>query len=77
MALNKESSKIVEAIENFCRRHKDDPNLFPKRDDDVVLDNTQGVIISERHEVTTSDLGMLRSHPDYYYVPTNKIQCLN
>jgi hypothetical protein len=76
MAQGRESSKIVEAIAAFCARHKDDPNLFPPKGDRIVLDNTQGTIISD-HKVSSEELALLHNHPSYYGTPTARIQELN
>lgn len=76
MQVKGESSKIISAISDFCKKHKDDPNLFPPRSDKVISDNTQGAIISD-YKVSSNELAMLHGHPQYYGVPTARIQELN
>lgn len=76
-SLTNESSAIIRAIEDFCKRHRNDPNLFPPKQDKVILDNTQGEIISEHPEVTTNELVSMHQHPKCFGVGTARIKELN
>lgn len=72
--LSNESSKIISAIADYCVRYANDPNLFPRGQDSLVVEVP---VISITHEVTTEELQPMHRHPRYWGVNNRQIMELN